>query len=135
MAELALVAIDVGARENGESAVVSGLAVSGPAEGRGGACARTPSWFRVVGSPAEQHRDQRRGRGDRHHTHVGDSARPVWLSRQQAASDLVSATLRRSRPPKLRIGAGRADRYFFATGTGIPGICTLTEPRWLRLVK
>ncbi len=25
--------------------------------------------------------------------------------------------------------------YVFATGTGIPGIFTLTEPRWLRLVK
>jgi hypothetical protein len=27
------------------------------------------------------------------------------------------------------------DRYFFWAGTGIPGIFTLTEPRWFRLVK
>ncbi len=25
--------------------------------------------------------------------------------------------------------------YFFGTGTGMPGIFTLVEPRWLRLVK
>src|SRR5213594_1220215 len=33
---------------------------------------------------------------------------------------------------------GRGDRglnYFFPVGTGTPGIFTLTEPRWLRLVK
>src|SRR5216683_3037440 len=27
------------------------------------------------------------------------------------------------------------DDYFFWVGTGMPGIFTLTEPRWVRLVK
>ena len=27
------------------------------------------------------------------------------------------------------------ERYFLPTGTGMPGIFTLTDPRWLRLVK
>src|SRR6266849_1811661 len=27
------------------------------------------------------------------------------------------------------------DSYFFWVGTGMPGIFTLTEPRWFRLVK
>ena len=29
----------------------------------------------------------------------------------------------------------RGDRYLFCGGTGIPGIFTLTAPRWFRLVK
>ena len=32
-------------------------------------------------------------------------------------------------------GEGVALRYFFVTGTAMPGILTLTAPRWLGLVK
>ena len=44
------------------------------------------------------------------------------------------ATQRRAGGLKRGNAGLRAGRYFAATGTAMPGIFTLTAPRWLRLV-
>jgi hypothetical protein len=38
-------------------------------------------------------------------------------------------------PKKALFQRSKMDCYFFWGGTGMPGILTLTAPRWLRLVK
>jgi hypothetical protein len=48
--------------------------------------------------------------------------------------DMLDLRLRGAMRRHHAFGATR-NGYFLVTGTGMPGILTLTAPRWLRLVK
>jgi hypothetical protein len=57
-----------------------------------------------------------------------------WGGSQLRAAACSTGAFRRAVRRHHAVGATR-NGYFLVTGTGMPGILTLTAPRWLRLAK